>query len=255
MTNNVIYMSEMNICVISDLEDFYVAQIFGKIYEIYKHNINTLNVRVKNFSIIEACFKIYVLDSNLRDTIFICVIDPYVGTERKVKIIKKGKNFLIGPDNGIFSLIENFEKIIEVDTKKFNASATFHGRDIFAVIAGKILKGEKIENFGKECSGIEKLDLKNRILYIDEFGSIITSIKNGEIKANLGEILKVKISNEKDKKGKIFEAKFVRTFADEKEKLIIYKGSSGFLEIGKFMDNTAKILNVNIEDRIEILNL
>ncbi|MFN3528283.1 MAG: SAM-dependent chlorinase/fluorinase, partial [Candidatus Altarchaeaceae archaeon] len=142
----------MNICIISDLEDFYTAQIFGKIYEIYKGNFNMLNVRVKNYSIIEACFKIYVLDSNLKDTIFINVVDPYVGTERKVKIIKKDKNFLIGPDNGIFSLIENFEKIIEVDVKKFNPSATFHGRDVFAVIAGKILNGEKIENFGKECA-------------------------------------------------------------------------------------------------------
>lgn len=238
----------MNVCLISDLEDFYVAQIFGKIYEYTKTNFNILNVRVKNFSIIEACLKIYVLSSNLKDTIFICVVDPYVGTERKIKIIKTNKNFLIGPDNGIFSLIDKIDEIIEVDTKKFvDASPTFHGRDILAIIAGKILNNEKIKNFGKEVKEINQLNLKNKILYIDEFGNIITSIKNENIKSKIGEILKVKI------KEKVFEAKFVKTFADEKNKFIIYKGSSGFLEIGKFMDSAAKILNANIGDKIKIL--
>lgn len=243
-----------SVSIISDLEDFYVVQIFGKIFERCKKHINTFNVRVKNFSIIEACFKIYSL-SGLKDVVFVCVVDPGVGTKRKIKIIKTKKNFFIGPDNGIFSLIDEnlIEKIIEVSNKQFSPSPTFHGRDIFAVIAGKILNGHKIESFGKEVKEIKRVDLKNKILYIDEFGDIITAINNKKIMAKFGEILKVKIMC-KDKKVKIIESKFVRTYADEKEKFVIYKGSSGFLEIAKFKDNAAKILNVKIGDGIKILD-
>jgi len=231
-----------NIIIVSDFGKFYTLQMMGKILSICE-NVRINTIKVENYSIISAAFIIYQLSKFFNNTIFICVVDPYVGTKRKSIIIEKDKNFFIGPNNGIFSMIKS-KKVIEIDEKKFNASKTFHGRDIFAVIAGKILNGENIENFGKKKTKIKKINLKNKILYIDNFGNIITGIK--KINAKYKDKLRIKI-NEKE-----INAIYVKTFSDEKENFIVYKGSSGFLEIGKFMDNAAKILNVNIGDKVKI---
>jgi len=229
-----------HIIIVADFEEFYTLQMIGKILS-YSENASINTIRVGNYSIIGAAFIIYQLSKIFDNTIFICVVDPYVGTKRKSIIIKKDKNFFIGPNNGIFSMIKG-EKVIEIDEKIFNASKTFHGRDIFAVIAGKILNGES--DFGKKETKIKRIDLRNKILYIDNFGNIITGIKR--INAKYKDEVKIKI-NEKE-----IRAIYVKTFSDEKENFIVYKGSSGFLEIGKFMNNAAKMLNVNIGDKVKI---
>lgn len=236
------------VVILTDFEDFYNMQMIGRILSISQKNLNIQTLKVKNYSITEASFLIFQVSKFFEKTIFVCVVDPGVGTKRRAVIIKKGKNLFIGPDNGIFSMLTHIDEVVEIDENKFNASKTFHGRDIFAVIAGEILKGKDIAEFGKidERKRIKVYDLRNKVLYIDNFGNIITSIKNEPIKFNAGEEVNIKI------KGKEINARFVETFADEKEKFIIYRGSSGFVEIGKFMNNASEILNVKVGDKVEI---
>lgn len=247
------------VIILTDFEDFYTLQMIGKILLITQAHQKNLQIqiqirtlKVKNYSITEASFLISQVSKFFENAIFVCVVDPGVGTKRRTVIIEQGKNLFVGPDNGIFSMLnEGIERVVEIEEDKFsNACKTFHGRDIFAVIAGEILNGKDITEFGKTDASrkIKMSDLKNKILYIDNFGNIITSIRNESVKFKVGEEVKLKI------KGRKISARFVETFADEKEKFIVYCGSSGFIEIGKFMDNTGEILKVKVGDKIEIEN-
>ncbi len=238
------------VIILTDFEDFYTLQITGKILSVSQKNLQIRTLRVRNYSVIEVSFLISQISKFFEKTIFVCVIDPYVGTKRRAVIIEQGKNLFVGPDNGIFSMLaQNIKQIVEIDENKFsNISKTFHGRDIFAVIAGEILNGKMPDNFGKtdKTRKINVLNLKDKILYIDNFGNIITSLRNESAKFKVGEEVKLKI------KGREISARFVETFADEKEKMSVYCGSSGFIEIGKFRKNAGEILKVKVGDKVEI---
>jgi len=238
------------VIILTDFEDFYTLQITGKILSVSQKNLQIRTLRVRNYSVIEVSFLISQISKFFEKTIFVCVIDPYVGTKRRAVIIEKDGNLFVGPDNGIFSMLaQNINRVVEIDENKFsNISKTFHGRDIFAVIAGEILNGKMPDNFGKtdKTKKIKVLNLKDKILYIDNFGNIITGLRNEYAKFKVGEEVKLKI------KGREISARFVETFADEKEKLGVYCGSSGFIEIGKFRKNVGEILKVKVGDKLEI---
>lgn len=83
-------------------------------------------------------------------TIFVSVVDPGVGTKRKSVVLKtKNGQYFVGPDNGMFTLVAaefGIEAVREID-EKVNRRAgtewshTFHGRDVYAYIAGRLAAG------------------------------------------------------------------------------------------------------------------
>lgn len=129
-------------------------------------------------------------------TVFLAVVDPGVGSSRKAVAIRTEKHFFVGPDNGIFTLALRREKLVsavEIDCTAIPTKAisnTFHGRDIFAPAAAYLSQGRCFEALGSKISSLVQLDIKpNRlqgkllygsILYIDNFGNIITSIHEEE---------------------------------------------------------------------------
>ena len=78
------------------------------------------------------------------DTIHVAVVDPGVGSARRIVYARIGVQQFIAPDNGLLSRLaarERPAKIIGVDDRRFwlpNVSATFHGRDIMAPIAARL---------------------------------------------------------------------------------------------------------------------
>ena len=83
-------------------------------------------------------------------TVFVSVVDPGVGTERRSIVLKsKSGHFFIGPDNGSFTLIaeslgiESVRKINEElnRRKSSGGSYTFHGRDVYAYTAARLASG------------------------------------------------------------------------------------------------------------------
>lgn len=80
-------------------------------------------------------------------TVFVSVIDPGVGTERKSVVLRtKSGHFFVGPDNGTFTLVAEelgFDAVREIDEKRHRRSGsersyTFHGRDIFAFVGARL---------------------------------------------------------------------------------------------------------------------
>jgi len=85
-----------------------------------------------------------------KGTVFVSVVDPGVGTERKSVVIKtKSGHFFVGPDNGSFTLIAESLGILEIHEideavnrrKNSQSSYTFHGRDVYAYTAARLAAG------------------------------------------------------------------------------------------------------------------
>jgi len=159
--------------IIALLTDFgsrgqhYVASMKGVILNI-NSNVKIIDIThtTSFFSIIEAS---YLIKSTYKyfpkETVFIIVVDPGVGTNREILLIRtKSKHFIIGPNNGIFSNIIKLENIVEcvsVSNKVyFNkpVSTTFHGRDIMAPVGAHITKDIPIKEFGPRFNHDKILD-------------------------------------------------------------------------------------------------
>jgi S-adenosylmethionine hydrolase len=85
-----------------------------------------------------------------KGSVFVSVIDPGVGTERKSVVLKtKGGRYFVGPDNGLFTLIaerDGVAELREIDEKVnrlagSGESYTFHGRDVYAFVGARLASG------------------------------------------------------------------------------------------------------------------
>lgn len=140
-----------------------------------------------------------------KGTYHLAVVDPGVGSRRKCLLIETARHRFVGPDNGLLKwAVRHCEReegkparIFEIPVSE-TASATFHGRDVFAPALLRHLKAEK-QGLKKisEMEGREFPDpvlrngkLVGEVLLVDHFGNLVTSLPHvpGEIpEAHLGE--------------------------------------------------------------------
>ena len=131
-------------------------------------------------------------------TVHVVVVDPGVGSKRRPLIVETGDYIFVAPDNGVLSLVEaREEKFVarHVTAERYflhPVSQTFHGRDVFAAVAGWLSNGVAPEEFGPEISDYVRLplrqvevvgenSLRGEVIKVDKFGNLITNI--GEIDA------------------------------------------------------------------------
>jgi S-adenosylmethionine hydrolase len=129
-----------------------------------------------------------------RRTVFLAVVDPGVGTDRKpIAVETKGGFRFVGPDNGLLSLAaerSEIKRIVELRSPRYRlpmVSPSFHGRDIFAPAAAWLWRGVPIDELGPPLHTIVQLDLstgvvekrselRGEIIYVDGFGNLISNI-------------------------------------------------------------------------------
>lgn len=127
-----------------------------------------------------------------KGTLFAVVVDPGVGTERKIIWARTPSHQFLAPDNGVLSWVEEREPIQEVrwvankDLFLSQISHTFHGRDMVAPAAAHLLNGTPPEDLGPKQEMYKKLAfprarreggrLHGVVLALDRFGNAITNI-------------------------------------------------------------------------------
>jgi S-adenosylmethionine hydrolase len=125
-------------------------------------------------------------------TVHVAVVDPGVGSGRRPIVVKAKGHMFVGPDNGIFWPImagqENSRVIHLIKAEYFlpEVSATFHGRDIFAPVAGHLSKGVDPGEMGILINDPVQLQqrmpvrkgglLSGQVVRVDHFGNLITNI-------------------------------------------------------------------------------
>lgn len=130
-------------------------------------------------------------------SVFLCVVDPGVGSARRPIALRAGGRVFVGPDNGLFSYIladntdADARAVALANPRYFAArpSDTFHGRDIFAPAAAWLAAGVAFEELGPALAveSLVRLDLRRpgwqsnallaHVVHIDHFGNILTDIQ------------------------------------------------------------------------------
>lgn len=237
--------------------DFSVASMKGLILKDFPGaQIIDIDHSIKQFSILSGAFVINnVYEYFPEQTIFICVVDPGVGSKREPIVIDIGNYRFIGPNNGLFHyLLRNRElshkAYVIKEEFRSSHSNTFHGRDFFTPAGIEIAKGnyEIVLPFDEaKLNFIPALENGSTVItYIDGFGNIKTNIPVDEkLKGNLH--IEIGI-NSND-----YKIKFTNTFSDVPNgDLLCYKGSNDTLEIAANLASAKKILDVEVGDNINI---
>ncbi|MDX6769011.1 MAG: SAM-dependent chlorinase/fluorinase [Elusimicrobiota bacterium] len=114
-------------------------------------------------------------------TLFVCVVDPGVGSRRRVLWARTKRHSFLAPDNGLLSWLPDpvLERRAVTDASLFlePLSGTFHGRDLFAPVAAALLNRRPPSSLGPRVdAAVEIAWPENEILAFDRFGNAVTSI-------------------------------------------------------------------------------
>jgi S-adenosylmethionine hydrolase len=192
-------------------------------------------------------------------SIHLAVVDPEVGTKRKIVIVETNHCLFVGPDNGLFSFLKRnqIEKIVSITNPKYflkDISTTFHGRDIMAPVAAYLSLGVSSDEFGPRLKsinrpkrrGVRKVGGKTvgRIIYADHFGNLVTSFKQTDMPSG-----KYSVTLHDHKIGRP-----CRTFGSFKiGKPVCYMNSVGYLEIAINQGSAAKYFHIDDLSKEKIL--
>ena len=197
-------------------------------------------------------------------TVHLAVVDPGVGSRRKAVAVKREGHLFVSPDNGVLSgILEGKEGALgyEIKERKYilsPVSNTFHGRDIFAPVAGHLSLGLHPSRLGPQIQGLKTIALPRprmvkgglaaRILWADSFGNLITNLARWQY----GRELETRPFQIKGKGWKI--DRVCRTYGEglPGQPMALF-GSGGFLEISVNRGNARNTLGLEPGDSIIIL--
>jgi S-adenosylmethionine hydrolase len=193
-------------------------------------------------------------------TVFVCVIDPGVGSERKPLAVRfKSGHGYVGPDNGLITLLEQKDPVAEAREIANEGwmlggkrSSTFHGRDIFAPVGAHLAAGDRFADVGPvvptdklvrlklTSAAVDDKGLTGEIVGLDgPYGNLVTNVPAelfAKLGYKLGESVPVTIG------GKTLTIPLAKTFSDVPAgKDLLYIDSRGRLAAAVNLGNFAKV--------------
>ena len=203
-------------------------------------------------------------------TVHVAVVDPGVGSARRPVAIATHDYFFVGPDNGLFSYACERERdvhafhLTNADYFRPNVSSTFHGRDIFAPVAGALTNGVAPAQLGAEITDLARLptlapkraadgSLTAAVIHIDRFGNCVTNITRAELSE--AEIARGGVSLQVGAhQVRTFRRYFAEGDMGMREVFAIW-GSAGFLEIAAARASAAHLLGIERGHPVKVQGL
>lgn len=246
-------------------KDFYVGAVKGVMRSI-NPNLQVFDIthEITSYDIHEGGVTLLLAARTWpNDTIFLAVVDPGVGTERRPIVAQTmdGKLF-IGPDNGLFTLVlQEFgaKEVRQITNEAWmrpgQRSDDFHGRDVFGPVAAWLSLGKPFVEVGPVIAdyvtlpiGVSRQEgrqLIGEVLWIDTFGDMQVNITSAQAKQAgwvIGDQISARVGTASP-----FVAPFVNTYGDVPEgSSLIFQASTDFLELSINMGNMKEALNAEI---------
>ncbi len=162
------------------------------------HQVNSHDILDGAFTLLES-YRFFP-----PDTIHLVVVDPGVGSARRPILARTLKHTFVAPDNGVLSLVVEHEEAVEVRHVTADqyflkpVSNTFHGRDVFAPVAGWLSRGIEPDKFGEVITDYVRTvpgkpprpqritanganEVRGAVLKIDKFGNVITNLASEDV--------------------------------------------------------------------------
>jgi len=250
------------------LNDYYVGAMRGVILGVNPEAaIHDICNTVQSFDLLDGAMTIA---QSYRyypsDTVHMVIVDPGVGSARPPILVTTERHYFLAPDNGVLSLV--YEQEERVTVRRIEAehyflqpvSKTFHGRDVFAPIAGWLSKGVDPSKFGDVVDQYVRFSLpkpkivsphaiKGIVLRVDKFGNLITNIRMQELAALQSEptpAFRLQV-------GKTELARFRSIYAEASMgELFALEGSSGYLEIAANRASAAQLAQAAKGSEVQI---
>jgi len=265
------------------LGDAYVASVKGVILGINPEAVIVdISHSIEPQNILQAAFVLSTAHQYFPDgTIHVVVVDPGVGSQRKVILLRTSSAYFLAPDNGVLSYvideicpaetvdyqdstlfsprprnIKGYLEAIAITNSKFwrhPVSTTFHGRDIFAPTAAHLSLGISLDEFGEAVDSVYASArpkpyydsngyLVGYVVHIDNFGNLITNITDIDLPRRE---VSVELGGQ--------SVHGVDNYYAESEGLVAILGSSDYLEISLSNGNAASFLGAKIGDKVRLL--
>jgi S-adenosylmethionine hydrolase len=181
-------------------------------------------------------------------TVILAIVDPGVGGKRAAVIVQADSRWYVGPDNGLFEIVTrraDHARSWEIPAPAGAISASFHGRDLFAPVAGLLARGDPPAGRLRREGIFRHPDWPDdlaEIVYIDRFGNAMTGLRaalipDGAQLAAAGRVLARR-----------------RTFSDVPEgEAFWYENSNGLAEIAVNAGRANTALGLAIGTPVAIL--
>lgn len=198
-------------------------------------------------------------------SVHLVVVDPGVGTRRRIIAARYGGQYVIAPDNGVVTLLHrhlSIEAVHVVQNPRLampQISATFHGRDLMAPAAGHLAAGGKIADIGPPTDHLEVLQLSEpvisaqhtvagQVIHVDTFGNLITNVPEEHVRATFAKLAAARVYLNGDVIGAVRH-----TYADvEADQPLALVGSSHLLEIAVNRGSAAQTFGAGVGTTVEI---
>jgi S-adenosyl-L-methionine hydrolase (adenosine-forming) len=196
-----------------------------------------------------------------KGTVHVAVVDPGVGSGRRLLGVEAEGHFFVGPDNGVFwPVIKDSGEatVIQLTEKRYflpHVASTFHGREVFAPVAAHISLGADLTEMGERIFDPIEINppspyiasevLHGEITRIDNFGNLITNIREQGLEDFLGKSTPV-ISV-----GDLEINTLHKTYFDVEEgEPLALINSSGVLEIAVNLGRASEYAGINRDEII-----
>lgn len=173
-------------------QDYYVAAVKGTILRLapgtdlvdVSHQVPPGDVETAAFLLAAAA------PAFPAGTVHLAVVDPGVGSGRRILAVRTPAAWFLAPDNGLLTpVLDGAVSLRSVEKSELflpGAGQTFHGRDRFAPVAAWILRGEPLAALGREIDDPQRLAippprqergrLAGRVAHVDRYGNLVTDI-------------------------------------------------------------------------------
>jgi S-adenosylmethionine hydrolase len=203
------------------------------------------------------------------DAIYLAVVDPGVGTERRALALRAENGaFLVGPDNGLLvpaaEALGGVSEVVLLTNGHYHVhpvSNTFHGRDVFSAVAAYLAAGVELPELGETAdpSSLVRFNLPGaeekgagesvmaRVISIDRYGNARLSITQEESKLEYGAALGVDVGDGE------MSVRYLETFGSAKSgELVLVPDSHWRLSLAINKGNAAQALGLKVGGRVRM---
>lgn len=171
--------------------DIYVGQVKAALLEYApRQSVVDLLHEVPSFNIRAAAHLLAALLPRVPSgAVVLAVVDPGVGSAREAVAVRADGRWLVGPDNGLLSVVAARAAGHEAYTIAWRPkalSSSFHGRDLFAPVAGLLARGDRRRarlRRARLAVAFGANDL-GEVIYVDHFGNIVTGLRASAFSRN-----------------------------------------------------------------------
>jgi S-adenosylmethionine hydrolase len=247
----------MAIALLTDFgtRDPYVAAMKGVLASRTNVPVVDLTHEIAPFDVLEAAWFLgTVVPYWPERTIFVSVVDPGVGTSRRILACESDGRLFLAPDNGLLTFVSPRQTHSVENQPLFlpNGSNTFHGRDRFAPVAAALANGMSIEEVGPRIDRMVTLDyeppaysddvVRGTVVAIDRFGNVITDVDASRVPFEAFSMLV----------GGHAIDRLERSYGDAAPGPFLIVGSTGCIEISLAKASAAEELRVKRLQRVEV---